>query len=144
MSPNLSTYQQLIIITPTSRLPRQLCRTQESHFTQLATCIQTAHDAQDYKLYYKLANLVSLPERKESSLGYQYNTEGQQMCNKDKSLPKNAAENRTRWMEHWMELFNKPGEIGHKIFELLADQRLLNIDILDTPFTMEKMLPDLL
>jgi hypothetical protein len=70
-------------------------------------------------------------------------TEGQQMLNKDKTPTRNAEENRARWKEHWMELFNQPGEVGQNIQELLPDQHPINNDILDTPFTLDEMLQGL-
>ena len=41
------------------KVKRQLRRTREKYFIRLANRIQTAHDALNYKMYYKLANLVS-------------------------------------------------------------------------------------
>ena len=117
---------------------RQLRRTREKHFIRLANRIQTAHDALNYKLYYKLANLVSLPERKEISRGPQILDENQ-VCKKDKTLTRNPEETRARWTEHWKEHFNQPGEIGQKVTELLPVQRPANLSILDTPFTMAEL-----
>jgi hypothetical protein len=117
---------------------RQLRRTREKHFIRLANRIQAAHDAQNYKLYYKLANLVNLPERKEISRGPRILDENQ-VYKKDKTLTRNPEETMARWTEHWKDLFNQPGEVGQKVSELLPAQRPINLSILETPFTMAEL-----
>ena len=121
------------------KVKRQLRRTREKkHFIRLANRIQIAHDALNYKMYYKLANLVSLPERKEISRGPQTLDENQ-VTKKDKTLTRNPEETRERWTEHWRELFNQPGEIGQQVTELLPAQRPENLSVIDTPFTMAEL-----
>ena len=120
------------------KVKRQLRRTREKHFIRLANRIQTAHDAMNYKMYYKLANLVNLPEGKEISRGPQVLDENQ-VAKKDKTLTRNPEETRERWTEHWRELFNQPGDIGQQVADLLPAQKPENVSIFDTPFTMAEL-----
>jgi hypothetical protein len=120
------------------RVKKQLKRTREKHFIRLAKRIQAAHDAKDYRLYYKLANLVSLPERKEITRGPQL-LDQKQVRKLDKTLTRNVEEKQVRWKEHWMGLFNQPGEAGPGIEALLPTQLPTNLDILDTPFTSAEL-----
>jgi exonuclease III len=124
------------------RVVRQLRRTREGHFIKLANRIQTAHDAKDYRLYYKLANLVNLPERKEISRGPQLPDENL-VRKKGKSFTRNAEETEARWTEFWMELYNQPGEVGQKVNVLLPKQQPLNQSILDIPFTEAELVDGL-
>jgi len=120
------------------KVRKQLKRTREKHFIRLAKRIQAAHDAKDYRLYYKLANLVSLPERKEITRGPQI-LDQKQVRKLDKTLTRNVEETQVRWKEHWMGLFNQPGEVGPGIEALLPTQLPTNLDILDTPFTSAEL-----
>ena len=124
--------------TANRKVTKQLKRTREKHFIRLANRIQAAHDAKDYTLYYKLANLVSLPERKEITRGPQI-LDQKQVRKLDKTLTRNVEETQVRWKEHWMGLFNQPDEVGPGIEALLPTQLPTNLDILDTPFTSAEL-----
>jgi hypothetical protein len=87
------------------QIRENLRKNRDLYWTEVAEKLETAYESKDMKLYYKL-----IPTKGRQSLT------GQNMRDRQgngRTYTKEGLE--ARWLEHFNELFNQPGEMGDGI-----------------------------
>jgi hypothetical protein len=97
--------------------------TRDEYWTAVADQLQKAYDDKDMKLYYKLIKEAHGPQLAGTTKGRQ-SLNGQHMKQKEgNERTRTQVELAARWVEHFTELFNQPGEVGSDIEKFLPAQR---------------------
>ena len=127
-----------------SRKQRQirenLRENRDAYWTEVAEeQLENACGSKDMKLYYKLIKEVHGPQMAITTKGRQALI-GQYMKAKEGTeRTRTAVELEARWIEHFTELFNQPGNLGDGIDECLPAQRATNVTIKTGPFDITEL-----
>ena len=117
-----------------------LRRTRDEYWIQVADQLQKANDDKDMKLYYyKLIKEAHGPQMAGTTKGRQ-SLSGKHMKQKEgNERTRTQGELTARWIEHFTDLFNQPGEVGNNIDKCLPAQRPIHGKIRTGKFDMDEL-----
>eukprot|EP01036_Dinobryon_divergens_P034126 gene34126-44094_t len=120
------------------KIRENLRMNRDQYWLGVADELENAYEAKDMKLYYKLIKEAHGHQLSSTAQGRQA-LQGQHMKKPDKTKTSTGIELEARWIEHFTDLFNQPGEVDANIAAYIPEQRETNEKIKVGDFDIKEL-----